>query len=248
MARLYITLMIVLLAVLPPAADASDFAGQVMECVLAPGQWVNDAAFNEPAETLEAPSGGGTSSPGNSSIMSLGGFGGSIVLRFDDTVIDDPAFLAAMRDLVREKHRTLVRLSLSGRSAEQIAERLGYKRASTVDNVKRRPEVRAALEAGGDYLTRLWAANEVIPDWMVKKPIQELVGPATTVLAELMRSDDEKVRIRAAAEVMKLAGVKGQAATPTSNGGEEVGGDVLRGLLESIKAVQAEGDGGDPVA
>jgi len=164
------------------------------------------------------------------------------------TQIDDPAFLAAMKALVRDRHRTLVRLVLEGRSAQQIADRVGFARASTVDLTKRRPDVRAALEAGRDYMTRLWAQNQVIPDWMVKKPLQEMVGPALTILAENMGSQDEKVRHRAALDVLKLAGVKVQPAPAAPNGANEVGSDVLRGLLESIKAVQAEGDGGDPVA
>ena len=66
-----------LLAFTPPAARAQDFAAEVAECVPAPGQFINDSSFNEPAETLGAPAGGGTGAPGNSSVMSLGGFGGS---------------------------------------------------------------------------------------------------------------------------------------------------------------------------
>ena len=82
--------LLTLVAVLAPTLYADDFAYEVLECVPAPGQWTNHTSFNEPAKTLGAPSGGGTSSPDNSSIMSLGGFGGSIVLRFEETVTDDP--------------------------------------------------------------------------------------------------------------------------------------------------------------
>jgi hypothetical protein len=79
-----------LVALAPLAAAADEFAAEVIECVPGPGQFINDATFYEPAETLGAPSGGGTGAPGNSSVMSLGGFGGSIVLRFAQTVTDDP--------------------------------------------------------------------------------------------------------------------------------------------------------------
>ncbi|MCP4247435.1 MAG: hypothetical protein GY778_10345 [bacterium] len=46
---------------------------------------------DDPARALGPPQGGGTASPGNSSLVSLGGFGGSITLAFDHTVFDDPA-------------------------------------------------------------------------------------------------------------------------------------------------------------
>ncbi len=61
----------------------------------APGQFVNGPGatgevFNDPSAALGAPIGGGTSAPDNSKLVSLGGFGGSLTLRFDETVIDDP--------------------------------------------------------------------------------------------------------------------------------------------------------------
>lgn len=73
-----------------PRGGASDFAVEVIDCVPAPGQFVNNPAFNDPLDIPGSPNGGGTASPDNSSVMSLGGFGGSIVLRFDHTVTDDP--------------------------------------------------------------------------------------------------------------------------------------------------------------
>ncbi|MCB9849844.1 MAG: hypothetical protein H6817_03990 [Phycisphaerales bacterium] len=71
-------------------ARAADFASEVVSCVPAPGQFVNNATFNEPGRVLGPPSGGGTSTPDNTSALSLGGFGGSVVVRFDHTVRDDP--------------------------------------------------------------------------------------------------------------------------------------------------------------
>lgn len=56
----------------------------------APGQFVRVADFNDPSRALGSPSSGGISSADNSSVVSLGGFGGSITLGFDHTVEDDP--------------------------------------------------------------------------------------------------------------------------------------------------------------
>lgn len=71
-------------------AEASPFGAEVVSCVPAPGQFINSPVFNEPFTTLGPPSGGGTAAPDHSSVLSLGGFGGSIVIRFDQTVSDDP--------------------------------------------------------------------------------------------------------------------------------------------------------------
>jgi hypothetical protein len=78
------------LGLLSSSGWAADFAVEVIECVPAPGQFVNNPVFNDPLMVPGLPAGGGTASPDNSSVMSLGGFGGSIVLRFDHTVADDP--------------------------------------------------------------------------------------------------------------------------------------------------------------
>ncbi len=71
------------------AAD-SPFATRVLDYAPAPGQWVNDARFNDPAAALGAPFPGGLGEPDEVSLVSLGGFGGSIILAFDHTVVDDP--------------------------------------------------------------------------------------------------------------------------------------------------------------
>lgn len=71
-------------------ARAGDFASAVIEYRPAPGQFINDPQFNNPAMALGAPIGGGTSQPSNAKVVSLGGFGGSITLAFDQTVLDDP--------------------------------------------------------------------------------------------------------------------------------------------------------------
>lgn len=68
----------------------SPFATKVLEFAPAPGQFVNHPDFNDPGRALGPPSGGGTSAPNNTSVVSLGGFGGYIVLGFDHTIRDDP--------------------------------------------------------------------------------------------------------------------------------------------------------------
>jgi len=72
-------------------ATADPFATTVVAYDPAPGQFVNNSAFNDPAMALAAPNGAGTGAPNNSSMVSLGGFGGSITLGFDHTIIDHAA-------------------------------------------------------------------------------------------------------------------------------------------------------------
>ena len=69
----------------------SPFAALVIDYQPAPGQFVNQPAFNNPGDALGPPIGGGTSAADNTSKVTLGGFGGSITLAFDHTVLDDPA-------------------------------------------------------------------------------------------------------------------------------------------------------------
>jgi len=85
------TLLIGLAAIATPALAQSPFATAVIAYDPAPGQFVNDPLFNDPTKALGRPYGGGFSDSGNSSLVSLGGFGGSITLAFDHTVRDDPA-------------------------------------------------------------------------------------------------------------------------------------------------------------
>ncbi len=70
--------------------DVGPFASMVLEFAPAPGQFANHPNLNDPDRALGAPTGGGTSFPNNNSLVSLGGFGGSIVLGFAHTVIDNP--------------------------------------------------------------------------------------------------------------------------------------------------------------
>ena len=75
---------------LAPAA-LGQFASRVLEFSPAPGQFVNNPAFNDPARALGAPAGsGGMSAPDNAKIVSLGGFGGSITLAFDAPIYRNP--------------------------------------------------------------------------------------------------------------------------------------------------------------
>lgn len=72
------------------AALAGDFADQVVEYFPAPGQFINNPDYNDLSHALGAPVGGGMSNPDNSKLVSLGGLGGSITLRFTPPVMDDP--------------------------------------------------------------------------------------------------------------------------------------------------------------
>jgi len=76
-------------AVLAPA-QSSPFAARVIDFQPAPGQFVNHPLFVDPAAALGAPVGGGTLAADNSKVVSLGGFGGSISLAFDHTVVNKP--------------------------------------------------------------------------------------------------------------------------------------------------------------
>jgi hypothetical protein len=71
------------------AIAQSPFATRVLEYAPSPGQFVNVAAFNDPGRALGPPNGGGTLSPSNTSVVTLGGFGGSITLGFDHLVLDE---------------------------------------------------------------------------------------------------------------------------------------------------------------
>lgn len=84
----FILLLTGILSALP--ARAADFACEVISYLPAPGQFVNNSNYNNPARALGPPVGGGTLAADNSKVVSLGGFGGSITLRFCETVRDDP--------------------------------------------------------------------------------------------------------------------------------------------------------------
>ncbi len=69
------------------------FATRVVEYRPAPGQFVmlpngEGVLFNDPTKALGPPVGGGTLVAANSKAVTLGGFGGSITLAFDQTVMD----------------------------------------------------------------------------------------------------------------------------------------------------------------
>ncbi|MFG0256951.1 MAG: hypothetical protein ACF8GE_03520 [Phycisphaerales bacterium JB043] len=71
-------------------ASAGDFAQAVIEYQPAPGQFINNPWFNDPSRVLGPPLGGGTTDPDETDLVSLGGIGGSIIIAFDQTVMDDP--------------------------------------------------------------------------------------------------------------------------------------------------------------
>ena len=69
----------------------SPFATSVIEYAPAPGrEFVDEPYFNDPGVALGPPTGGGTEIPDSSSVVTLGGFGGTITLRFDHVVEDAP--------------------------------------------------------------------------------------------------------------------------------------------------------------
>lgn len=70
--------------------ETSPFGTVVIDYQPAPGQFVNNATFNDPTQALGPPAGVGTSAANNESVVTLGGFGGSITLAFGHTVMDDP--------------------------------------------------------------------------------------------------------------------------------------------------------------
>ncbi len=72
------------------AARAGDFADAVLVYAPAPGQFINNANYNDPSRALGPPVGAGTIQGDSTKVVSLGGFGGSITLAFGQTVMDDP--------------------------------------------------------------------------------------------------------------------------------------------------------------
>lgn len=74
-----------------PVAIATPFATRVVDFRPAPGQFVNNPTFNDPSRALGPPVGGSTISADNTSVVSLGGFGGSMTLAFDHPLPNRPA-------------------------------------------------------------------------------------------------------------------------------------------------------------
>lgn len=82
-------------------ADFNPFAAKVINISLngpnepnylpALGYWINDPCYNDADKALGAPLSGGTWAQDNNSVVSLGGFGGQIVLAFDHNVENNPA-------------------------------------------------------------------------------------------------------------------------------------------------------------
>ncbi len=72
------------------AWSQSPFATRVVSFDPAPGTFAQNDAFNDADRAVGAPHGGTLSVPDNTSIVSLGAFGGSITLGFDHTVLDHP--------------------------------------------------------------------------------------------------------------------------------------------------------------
>ena len=73
------------------ALAVDDFATVVIDYTPAPGLFINSVAFNDPSNALGAPVGGDTDNPNNTKLVSLGGFGGSITLGFNKTVLNHPS-------------------------------------------------------------------------------------------------------------------------------------------------------------
>lgn len=77
------------LCVQPCLAD-SPFATRVIDYSPAPGQNVNNSAYNNPLAALGPPIGGGMLAADNSKVVTLGGWGGSITLGFDHPILNRP--------------------------------------------------------------------------------------------------------------------------------------------------------------
>lgn len=76
-------------------SSASPFATSVRDYRPAPGQFINNPgqqgiSFNDPLRALGPPVGGGSQTADNSKVVTLGGFGGSLTLGFDHTILDAP--------------------------------------------------------------------------------------------------------------------------------------------------------------
>jgi len=72
----------------------SPFAASVIDYVPAAGQFIGNTRYTNPLKALGPPAGGPSPyQPDTSSIVSLGGFGGSITLAFDHDVKDNPGAL-----------------------------------------------------------------------------------------------------------------------------------------------------------
>ena len=83
--------LLILLALGAPAAAQSPFATRALNYSPAPGQFVQNSQFNDPARALGAPGiAGGLSAADNSKCVTLGGFGGTITLGFDHSVYANP--------------------------------------------------------------------------------------------------------------------------------------------------------------
>ncbi len=77
--------------VLAGAGGASaQFASQVVAYEPAPGQFVQDPVFGDPANALGMPDPSGTAGGSAADAASLGGFGGRLTLAFASDVTDDP--------------------------------------------------------------------------------------------------------------------------------------------------------------
>lgn len=74
-----------------PCVAGTPFAATIVDYTPAPGQFVNNATFNDPLAAIGPPEGNGIIDGNDLDVVSLGGFGGTIVLKFDHTVLDDPA-------------------------------------------------------------------------------------------------------------------------------------------------------------
>ncbi|MEM8757030.1 MAG: GC-type dockerin domain-anchored protein [Planctomycetota bacterium] len=82
------------------SAGAQPFADRVVDYDPVPGQFVGDPAFNDPARALGPPIGAGPFDGGTDSVVTLGGFGGSITLAMSATVWDDPRNLLGLDAIV----------------------------------------------------------------------------------------------------------------------------------------------------
>lgn len=83
--------LLIALALAVSANAQPPFASRVLDYSPAPGQFVQNPQFNDPARALGAPGiAGGLSAADNSKCVTLGGFGGTITLGFDHSIYANP--------------------------------------------------------------------------------------------------------------------------------------------------------------
>jgi hypothetical protein len=70
----------------------NSLANLIIEYMPGAGQFINNTSFNNPNEICCEPTGGTTMAPDNSSMLTLGGFGGYVIFKFPDKVANESGY------------------------------------------------------------------------------------------------------------------------------------------------------------